>query len=330
MVNPDTLKVDASFKLPNDGEPMYPALTFTSFNGGARELWVGDRKNNVMVIIKLLNNQLVLNTTLPMPRGVFHSLHTQDLYSERPTVITTCDIDNLTIVHDIATRRISCTLERPERAARANAKPHDATSDGFYHYVTFLGGKSDVGFVAVYDAFTCELITVKPTGGDPHIAVRPNTPLFVPSQNGRRVTIHNVPALERISSTDLSSPHGTQMLYNSKFFYTTNIADGGKDAIRVFDVRSRKQVPCPKVNMSNPIPHNIASTFVDDKIIITHSGATSNVNSEWRINPSTGCVIPSSERVFVTDLNPFGISCVPPTEHNEIRNLRRRLRGVPL
>ncbi len=329
MVNPNTLQVDASFKLPNDGEPMYPALTFISFNGGARELWVGDRKNNVMVIIKLINDQLVLDTTLPMPRGVFHTLHTQDLYSERPTVITTCDIDNVAIVHDIITRQVVCRLERPQWVAHANAKPHDATSDGFYHYVTFLGNSTDVGFVAVYDAFTCEIISVRRTGGDPHVAVRPNTPLFVPSQNGRRVNSFNVPSLKRRSITNLSSPHGTQILYNGKFFYTTNIADGGNDAIRVFRVWNGREVSCTKINTSNPTPHNIASTFVDDKIVITHSGAESNFNSVWRINRRTGCVIPGSERVFVTGLNPFGISSVPPTERNEIRDLRRRLRGVP-
>ena len=327
MVNPDTLQVDASYKLPDDGEPMYPALTFISFNGGARELWVGDRKNDAMVIIKLIKNQLVPAATLPMPRGVFHSLHTQDLYSERPTVITTCDIDNVTIVHDIATREVLCRLERPEQVASAQAKPHDATSDGFYHYVTFLGGTDDVGFVAVYDISTCGIVTVKQTGGDPHIAIRPNTLLFVPAQNGRTVTSFKVPSLKQRTATMLSSPHGTQILYNGKFFYTTNIADGGNDAIRVFRVANGREVSCPKIDTSNPIPHNIASTFVDDKIVITHSGNESDVNSVWRINRRTGCLIPGSERVFVTGLNPFGISSVPPTEESEIRALQRRLRG---
>jgi hypothetical protein len=62
---------------------------------------------------------------------------------------------------------------------------------------------------------------------------------------------------------------------------------------------------------TNAVPHNPAVSDDGTQLFITHSGGTSTKNSAFDIQYD-GCVDPSSERVFETKLNPFGIAIMAP------------------
>lgn len=275
------------------------------------EIWVGDRTNNRLVILKMMGDTLELDGYVDTPAGLFHSMITQTNV-KYPIVVTSCDIGNVTVVHDLTTRRLLATLERPQDATDAGAKPHDVTTNAHYIFVTFLGTEDGAGYIASYDAFTFELIAVLETVADPHLAIRDETHLFVAAQGGEVLKV-SVPDLEVIKSWHRPSPHGMFISNDSKYLYTTNIAEGGKMAVDVWDVDSGNRMDCPAVTTSNPVPHNPTVSIDGSMIFITHSGATSNVNSAFEI-AGDGCLEPESEMTFETNLNPFGLFVVPPAE----------------
>ena len=310
LVDPNTLE-STEYELPDEGEPMYFGLSQAK-----SELWVGDRANNRLVIYRMKGCQVELDGYVDTPAGLFHSMITQRLDSEYPIVATTCDIDNKIVVHDLTTRRLLATLDPPQEAIDAGTKPHDITTNGDYIIATFLGGEEGSGFVACYDAIDFSLLSVLETEADPHVAIREETDLFVAAQGGNNpgfVIKASVPDLNVLSSVERPSPHGMFISFDSKYLYTTNIGGGGESAIDTWDVATGEQMDCPTVTTSNPVPHNPTVSFDGKMIYITHSGATSENNSAFSIGDD-GCPDPSSERIFQTDENPFGLFVVPPAE----------------
>lgn len=170
------------------------------------EIWVGDRVNNRLVILKMIGDALELDGYVSTPEGLFHSMITQAAV-DYPIVVTTCDIDNVTVVHDLTTRRLLATLERPQEAVDAGAKPHDVTTNANYIFVSYLGTTDGAGYVASYDAFTFDLIAVRKTVADPHVAIRGETNLYIAAQGGKVLKL-SVPDLEIIKSSTRPTPHG--------------------------------------------------------------------------------------------------------------------------
>lgn len=310
LVNPHTLH-SLNFRLPDNAEPMYVAAIFSQFRFRVRELWVGDRHNNRVVILKLGARHISIDQVLSTPRGPFHSLATQELQSPHPLVFTACDIDNVVVVHDVRSRRRVCKMQMPDIVRHAGGKPHDVTSSGNYAYVTFVGTSDGAGYVASYVARSCKLISVIKTAEDPHVAIRPGTKVFITAQGGE-LLMRSVPHLRPIRRMELPSPHGIFVGFRKRFLYVTNIAEGGKNAIVVIRVYDWKLVSCPQINTTFPTPHNPTLSFNGRTVYISHSIANKSVNSAWSICKLTGCVIPGTEKIFHSGLNPFGIAVVPP------------------
>jgi DNA-binding beta-propeller fold protein YncE len=287
-----------------------PCSRYFAISQAKSEIWVGDRANNRLVVLKMIGCELVMDGYVSTPAGLFHSMITQRGDVDYPIAATTCDIDNVIIVHDLTTRRELAVMERPQEAIDAGAKPHDVTTNGDYIFVTFLGTADGAGYVASYDTVTFELVSVLETAADPHVAIRGDTDLFIAAQGGVVYKV-SVPDLTILSSTDRPSPHGMIVSFDSKYMYTTNIGEGGDMAIDNWDVGTGAKMDCPDVTTTWPTPHNPTISFNGKYLYITHSGGDSTKNSRFHIGHD-GCVDPHSEYVFDTNLNPFGLFVVAP------------------
>ena len=330
FINPTTSNVAKTFTLPDKGEPMYFAYDMLH-----DFLWVGDRANDRLVILKLRGNQIrVLPRSrgqfLPIGKGVLpHTLSSQANLDatgspkrlRRQVAFTTADIDNVTFVHDVFSRKQLATIPLPKRVKELGGSPHDVTvkSDG-YGFVTYLDTSDDFGYVASYERVRhsyyrkkgeqWKLIKLLRVAKDPHVAVRDNTNLVIAAQGGE-VLFASVPDLRILARDDSQpSPHGTFISFDRKYLYITNIGEMGKNAVVTYGMKTGKRKNCPVVNTTNPIPHNPAVTLDGKRLFITHSGMNSTVNSAFDINDD-GCPVPSSERVITTGLNPFGLFVIP-------------------
>ena len=326
LVNPRTLETAASFTLPDNGEPMYFAYDiFRSF------LWVGDRANSRIVVMKLRGNRIKLlppgkKRFLPLAEGTFHTMPTQVNVDgsdsvesmRRPITCTTNDIDDVTIIHDVRSRKKLATIPLPEDIKRLGGKPHDTTNNGRYGVVTYIENSDGNGYVATYECGfpNClkrrrgwRLVKLLKTAQDPHVAVRDDTNMVIAAQGGE-VLFVTLPDMRVLSRDEQPSPHGVIISYNSKYLYVTNIAGMGKDAIVTYDMQAGKRADCDIVDTTNPTPHNPAVSLDGKRLFITHSGPESSVNSAFDIDQN-GCPIAGSEKVFTTGLNPFGLTVIP-------------------
>lgn len=304
LVDPVTLETVVETMLPDSGEPMYFAYT-------RQEIWVGDRKNNKLHIYFMTGCQLKYDGYVEAPAdGVFHTMTTQRS-GPYPIAVTTIDIDNVIVAHDLTTRRLLGTMEPPPEAVAAGAvKPHDVTTNGDYIFVTFLGpDETPADFVASYDAVDFSLVSVIETEKDPHVAVRDDSHLFIAAQGGIVYTV-TVPDLNVVNHVELPAPHGMFLSFDLKHLYVTNISGGGVNAIQVFDAKTGDKRNCPEVTTTYPKPHNPTLSADNSKLFVTHSGGTSTKNSAFDIMHD-GCVDPHSERIFDTNSNPFGLCVVP-------------------
>lgn len=83
FIDPDTLSVSHTFKLPDDGEPMYIAYDYSSRS----RILVADRKNERLVVAELRGGEIKLikrksRRFLPLPPGPFHTMSSQFFVTE--------------------------------------------------------------------------------------------------------------------------------------------------------------------------------------------------------------------------------------------------------
>ncbi|PXF44938.1 hypothetical protein BWQ96_05302 [Gracilariopsis chorda] len=319
-IDPETLAIVAQYQLPDDGEPMY-----FGWSRDPPELWVGDRRNNRLVILKLSGRKLIPDGFLDTPAGLFHTMNTQDGNVKYPIVWNTCDIANVTVVYDLTTRRKLAEIPRPPIVAELGGVPHDVTANKDYGFVTYIKNSDGAGYVASYDARTFELVKVIKVLFDPHVAIRGSTKLAVAAQGGE-VLLLSIPNLEQLESDrEQPSPHGTIISLDLKYLYVTNIAEEGENALVSYSISTLRRLNCPSITTSNPIPHNPKTTLDGSKIFITHSGSTSDVCSAFNIGKD-GCPLPATEKIIRTGLNPFGICVLPRSVTRPVCRVRRRLR----
>ncbi|KAI0567739.1 Nitrous oxide reductase [Gracilaria domingensis] len=286
------------------------------------EIWVGDRGNSRLVILKLSGRRITPDGYIETPEGLFHSMITQVGSEPYPIVWNTCDIANVTVVYDLTSRRKLAQIPLPPEVAALGGVPHDITANSDYGFVTYINNADGAGYIASYSARTFELIQLRQVALDPHIAIRDSTKLTVAAQGGE-VLLLSIPDLRTLNQ-DLSqpSPHGTIITFNSKFLYVTNIAEMGENAVVTYDTSTLQRVNCPIVTTSNPVPHNPATNLDGSRIFITHSGATSDIVSAFDI-ADDGCVMRGSEQIVRTGLNPFGLFVLPPSQEEPICKVRR-------
>lgn len=114
--------------------------------------------------------------------------------------------------------------------------------------------------------------------------------------------------LSLVKILDVPGAHGAGMPRNGKTFYTTNISGGGTNGLYAINTRRNKLLD-EAVDTPFPTPHNLALTLRGHKLYVTHSGASSDQVSVYRINRKTR--LPELETSLTVGLNPFGLSFVP-------------------
>lgn len=295
-------------------EPMYFAYSHQK-----SELWVGDRANSRLQILKMAGGKVERDGSISTPEGIFHTFFTQDPREPYPLVFTACDIANVTVVHDLTTRREVAIIPLPPVVAALGGIPHDVTANRDYAFVTYIKNSDGAGYVASYNTKTFEMVNVLKTANDPHVAIRDDTALFVAAQGGELLLV-SVPDLNEMKRDVQMSPHGAIISFNSRHLYITNIADGGDNALVVYDAATLEKLPCDEIKTTNAGPHNPTVTLSGLKIFTTHSSA--NSMSVFDID-RRGCPIQSSEMVFETGMNPFGILTLPRAARQPICKTRR-------
>jgi DNA-binding beta-propeller fold protein YncE len=91
---------------------------------------------------------------------------------------------------------------------------------------------------------------------------------------------------------------------NGRVFYTTNLPGGGTDGL--FAINTRRKEVIGSSDTPYPVPHNIAVTANSKKLYLTHSGATSDKVTVYRI--SNRHPVPVFLKEITVELNPFGIT----------------------
>jgi DNA-binding beta-propeller fold protein YncE len=283
----------ASYPLPagdNDPEPMY-----VYYSPIQRRVFVGDRANDRVVAFSA--DTFDVEGTAAAGAGVFH------MWGSRATgeLWVNNDIDNTTVA----------TIATPEDLVLQGGKPHDVIVDqqGHHGYITVIGVAGAGDYLVQVDARSYEVISRALVGDDPHVSLAPGNPnLYVPAQGSDVVNVLDRDSLASVVDIPVPGAHGAGMRVNGRFLYTTNLPNGGGDALWVIDTRTDTVVGEP-VDTPYPVPHNLALTPNGRTLYVTHSGGTSDKVTVYSIQGRSP--VPSLVGEITVGLNPFGIAFVP-------------------
>ena len=146
-------------------------------------------------------------------------------------------------------------------------------------------------------------------GKDPHVSLARQRPwLYVPCQESDQVIVLDRRTLELETVLDIPGAHGAGMSDDGRTFYTTNLPGGGMNALYTISTGTNEILGAP-VDSPYPVPHNIALSPDAGTLFLTHSGATSDKVTVYRM--SGGDRIPEYAAEVTVGLNPFGLTYVP-------------------
>lgn len=292
----DTIALPTGMNFP---EPMYVVHI-----SKAKRVFVGDRANNRVVVFN--EKDFTVENTVPAGNGIFH------MWSDpgEHQLWVNNDIDNTATVIDPVTLEVINTAIMPQDLVDNGGKPHDVIFDptGDFAYVTMLGLQGPSDYVIKFSTETFEEVARAEVGKDPHVSLsRRNKLLYVPCQNSDAVYVLSRKTLAVETIIPVPGAHGAGMLRSGKTFYTTNLTGGGIDGLVAIDTKN-SQVIHSAVSTPYPVPHNIAMTQNGHKLYITHSGASANKLTIYRVNKSTR--LPEFSSEVTVGNNPFGLAFV--------------------
>jgi DNA-binding beta-propeller fold protein YncE len=280
----------------NPAEPMYVVHK-------AGKVFVGDRANNRIVVFDSADWSVVGEVLAG--NGVFH-MWAQPNGNQ---LWVNNDIDNTITVINTDSLAVITTIDLPADLVADGGKPHDVILSNKSAYVTMLGlsGANDV--VIRYDLRRFEERARADVGKDPHVTIDPkNGRLYVAAQNSNEVRVLRRHNLSLVTTLTIPGAHGIDIRADGDIVYVTNISGGGTDALYTLDTQSNTLIGNP-VDTPFATPHNIVLTGSNEKLYVTHSGATADQVSVFTVSKQ------NPEPVFLTSvtagLNPFGIEFVP-------------------
>jgi DNA-binding beta-propeller fold protein YncE len=291
--------VTGTFALPagaNAPEPMYVVQV-------RKRVFVGDRANNRVVVFNA--HSFTVEGTVPAGAGVFH-MWADPL--DRQLWVNN-DIDKTATVIDPITLDVLATVPLPADLSALGGKPHDVILDPIFArfaYVTMIGVAGASDYVVQYSTQNFQEVGRAPVGKDPHLSVaQQNKLLYVPCQGSNVVIVLDRTTLQQLSSIAIPAAHGAGMARNGQTFYTTNIAGGGPNGLFVIDTKTNTLLG-GGINTPFATPHNIALTPNGHKLYLSHSGATSNKVTIYKISQK----VPYFSEEVTVGFNPFGIAYV--------------------
>jgi DNA-binding beta-propeller fold protein YncE len=291
----------------NPPEPMY--VTYSAIND---LVFVGDRANDRVVAFNAFD--FSVNTTIPAGDGVFH------MWSDdaRNQLWVNNDVDKTVSVINLTTLVVDHTFSTPADLNALGGTPHDVILDpnAPVGYLTMVGvvdpANPSTDAVVAFSASTFTETDRSIVGDDPHVSLSAaNNLLFVTTQGADRVSVLDRSTLDHVPGSPIAIPnaHGAGMSSSGDIFYTTNITGGGVDALFAIDTTTLTLAgPSTPDNTSFPTPHNIALSPDNQRLYVTHSGATATKVSVFDV---TNLVDPVLLGTVDAQLNPFGIATVP-------------------
>ena len=290
-----------NYDLPEGDNPPEPMYVVYVHRGNY--VFVGDRANDQVVVFDADDYSVV--ATIPAGDGVFH-MWADDLGQ---LLWVNNDVDNTATVIDIQTLSVVATVDMPTDLVADGYKPHDVILGpaGGLAYVTMVGGPEPNDYVVQFRTDTFEEINRAPVGKDAHVSLTRRIPkLFVPAQNSDKVSVFNRFTLDLIEEIEVPGAHGAGMAPLGRVFYTTNLPGGGTDGL--FAINTRTNQVIGSTDTPYAVPHNVVATF-SGKLFLTHSGATSDKVTIYRVSPRHP--VPTLIGEVTVGLNPFGLDFVP-------------------
>lgn len=282
---------------PNQPEPMYVVAS-------RKRVLVGDRANSRVVAFN--SRTFAVEETVSAGAGIFH-MWADPL--DRQLWVNN-DIDKTATVIDPITLETLATVAMPSDLVAAGGRPHDVILDphlGRFAYITMIGVAGPFDYVVKFSTRTFQEVGRAAVGKDPHVsAARQSKLLYVTCQGSNVVTVLNRETLVEEASIPIPGAHGAGMAQNGKTFYTTNLPGGGSDALWAIDTDTNTVI-CEAVGTPFAAPHNIALTPNGRKLYLTHSIATSNKVTIYKLVNR----VPVYYKEVSVGLNPFGIVHVP-------------------
>jgi DNA-binding beta-propeller fold protein YncE len=288
-------------------EPMY--VSYSAIND---LVFVGDRANDRVVAFNA--EDYSVNTLIPVGDGVFHMWSDDN----RNQLWVANDVDKTISVINLTTLAVDMTFSTPTDLNGLGGRPHDVVLDpnAPLGYITMVGvvDPANPGSDAVV-AFSTTTFTETDrsiVGDDPHVALSAaNNLLFVTTQGADAVSVLDRTSMDPVAGSPIAIPnaHGARVTPSGDYFYTTNIADGGTNALFAIDTATLTTAgPGTPDNTNFPTPHNIALSPDNQLLYVGHSGATSNKISIFDVsNPADPVLL----RDVDAQLNPWGIEAVP-------------------
>jgi DNA-binding beta-propeller fold protein YncE len=291
----------------NPPEPMY--VTYSAIND---LVFVGDRANDRVVAFNA--SDYSVNTTIPVGDGVFHMWSDDN----RNQLWVNNDVDKTVTVVNLTTLSVETTFNTPADLNALGGKPHDVILDpnaplGYISMVDVVDpANPSADYVVAFNSTTFTEADRQVVGNDPHVSLSAaNNLLFVTTQGADGVSVLDRTTLDPVPGSPIAIPnaHGVGMTSPGDIFYTTNISDGGANALYAIDTATFTTTgPGTPDNTSFPTPHNIALSPDNQRLYVTHSGATANKVSVFDV---TNLADPVLLGAVDAQLNPFGIATVP-------------------
>ncbi len=300
VIDTKTDEVTGTYMLPaspNQPEPMYVV-----YDKRSRRVFVGDRANSQVVVFN--SSDYSIETTIAVGQGVFHMW--ADPLGRQLWVNN--DVDKTTSVINLHNLQVIATIPTPADFVSMGGIPHDVILGplGLLAYISVVGVAGSSDYIVQFNTNTFEETGRAAVGKDPHLSLTffRFGNLYVPCQNSDAVYILNRFNMEVKETLSVPGAHGIDISTNGKVLYTTNLPGGGTDGIYAINTKNNNIIG--SVNTPYPVPHNIALTPNSKKLYLTHSGATSDKVTVYKI--SNHNPVPVFHKEITVELNPFGLA----------------------
>jgi DNA-binding beta-propeller fold protein YncE len=304
VINRKDLSVSGTYDLPAEaGEPT-PEPMYVVHVKNLRRVFVDDRANERVVVFDA--RDFAVEATVPVGAGAFHMW--ADPKGRQLWVNN--DVDKTTTVIDPRDLTVLATVPTPADLVAMGGKPHDVVvgPEGMYAYVSVLGVPGDHDYVVQFDTDSFAEVNRAAVGKDPHLSLaRQHDWLYVPCQNSDQVVVLDRHSLDVETILTVPGAHGAAMTGNGRYFYTANLPGGGQDALQAIDTATNT-LAGEATNTPYPVPHNLALDPAGKVLFVTHSGASADKVTVYRMKGDDPT--PRYVGEVTVGLNPFGLAYV--------------------
>lgn len=284
FVNAVDNTVISTLEIPGS-EPMYAVYV-----PAKDKLYVGDRANNKVLVIDPATK--TVESSITVGEGVFHMWAD----GQGNQLWVNNDIDYTTSVINLSDNSVGALVNIP-------LKPHDVfvNDAGTMAYVSaFSGDPNVVDSVYAFSTSTYQLMAEAGVGKDPHLFhVNSRDKLYVPCQSGTVFSLNSTD-LSESNSVAIDGSHGIFGAPDGNYVYVADIVD---KQLYTIDPSTDATVGSP-LTTTDDKPHNLAVNEGNDKLFVTHSGATANTLSIYGLE--SGGI--TSQTILELDTNPFGLA----------------------